>query len=636
MTPFQHRIILPPILLVIHSISLIPLFLPISPHGNELSIEGLPLHLQYSIPLGVIGFVVVMVIKQLAVKIPLPKDPRRKRLAEGLEWTVLFLVGFLEEVWRWGVVRILVKLEGGDGGYGTVSWIQTIRTKAEDFIAFENASGGRLWKGVYFMGWIWCCIESGFAWRSFAPHNEEGHHTAQHHHHNHHHHHHQRHDRSNRHRYEGSSQASPRTPYFLHSRGSHGGSPSVDAADGVNPFFGTFRTQIWGGSDSRQNLSKTNLSLRDPPRVEIHPSSADPSRTMFGSQCTFGGTSISGGQVATEPPQSPTTGRYNRDLEGGQRQEGNNSDNEYGDDEDDYYCSPSESDSSSSIRSSSEIAGSRSATPLLSSSLPYDPNSEHPHQAFEQQSLLQSQYRRMSYNTLTEPVPAPSNANSYEDEGSEGEVILQDHGQNDSSGGATRVSPPRTRAYPSYPSYSASYNHSYFAASPATRSRSFNLHLPGSPRSPLSPINDGYFPQQPVQEQQQPQQSQRTRPSRLPLHHYLRMIYGVDTNFLGIWLPILWRTAALFRGLGHVLLFAWFPGLMHEGHFQFWTLLMVSFISAQKGWYTVEWVGGTVARWVFQNHILLDGVLMEQCLGVASSKCPSSPRYYLWLSTLLD
>ena len=161
MTPFQHRIVLLPILLAIHSILLIPLFLPTSPHGNELSIEGLPLHLQYSIPLGVIGFIVVMVTKQLAVKIPLPKDPRKKRLAEGLEWTVLFLVGFLEEVWRWGVVRILVKLEGGDGGYGTVSWIQMIRAKAEDLIAFEYASGGRLWKGVYFMGWVWCCIESG-------------------------------------------------------------------------------------------------------------------------------------------------------------------------------------------------------------------------------------------------------------------------------------------------------------------------------------------------------------------------------------------------------------------------------------------------------------------------------------------
>ncbi|RPB23322.1 hypothetical protein L211DRAFT_284869 [Terfezia boudieri ATCC MYA-4762] len=597
MTPFQHRIILPPILLVIHGVLLMPLFLPISPHGNELLIEGLPLHLQYSIPLGVIGFVVVMVTKQLAVKIPLPRDPRKKRLAEGLEWIVLFLVGFLEEVWRWGVVRILVKLEGGDGGYGTVSWIRTVRTKTEDLIAVENASGGPLWKGVYFMGWTWCCIESGFAWRSFAPHSEDGRHTAQHNHNHphHHHHHHQRHDRSNRHRYEGSPQASPRASYYPQSRGSHGVSPSVEAADDANPFFSTVRTPVWEGSDLRQNLSKSNLSLRDPSRVEIHPTSADPSRAMFGSQCNFGGTCISGGQVATGSPQSPTTGRYNRDLEGGQRQEGSNSENEYGDDEDDCYASASESDYSS-IRSSSETAGSRSATPLLSSSLPYDPNSQHPHQAFEQQSLLQSQYRRMSYNTLTEPVPAPSNATSNEDGGPEGEVIVRDHDQNDSSGGAARVSPLRPRAYPSYPSYSASYNHSYFSASPATRNRPFNLHLPGSPRSPLSPVDDGYFPQQLDQEQQQPQQSQRARPSRLPLHHYLRMIYGVDTNSLSIWLPILWRTAALFRSLGHVLLFAWFPSLIHKGDFQFWTLIMVSFISVQKGWYTVEWVGGTVAR----------------------------------------
>jgi len=612
MTPFQHRIILPPILLIIHSILLIPLFLPISPHGNDLSIEGLPLHLQYSIPLGVIGFVVVMVTKQLAVKIPLPKDPRKKRLAEGLEWAVLFLVGFLEEVWRWGVVRILVKLEGGDGGYGTVSWIQMIRAKAEDMVAFGNASGGRLWKGVYFMGWIWCCIESGvcmrlfhhfgtnvlitskFAWRSFAPHSEEGRHTTQHHHH-HHHHHHQRHDRSSRHRYEGSRspQTSPHTSYFPHSRGSHRVSPSVDAAGGANPFFSTFQTSVWEDSDSRQNLSKTNLSFRDPPGVEFRPSSADPLRAMSGSQCTFGGASgfrISSGQA--ESPQSPTTGRFNRDLERGQGQEENSSDNEYGG-EDDCYSSSSES-SSSSIRSSSETAGSRSATPLLSSSSPYDPNSEHPHQTFEQQSLLQSQYRRMSYNTLTEPVPAPSNTNSDEGEDPEVEVIVRDHDQNDSSGATPRISPSRPRAYPSYPSYSASYNHSYFSASPATRNQPFSLHLSGSPRRPLSPVNGRYFPQQPAQEQQQ--QPQRPGPNRLPLHHYLRMIYGVDTNSLNIWLPILWRTAALFRGLGHVLLFAWFPSLIHKHQFQFWTLLMVSFIAAQKGWYTVEWVGGTAAR----------------------------------------
>ena len=427
-------------------------------------------------------------------------------------------------------------------------------------------------------------IISKFAWRSFAPHSEEGRHTAQSHHH---HHHHQRHDRSNRHRYEGSPQASPHTSYFPHSRGGHGISPSADAVDGASPFFSTFRTPVWEGSDLRQNSSKTNLSFRDPPRVEVHPSSADLSRTVFGSQCTFGGTSILGSQVVTESSQSPAAGRFNRDLEEGQGQEGNNSDNEYGDDEDDCYSSPSESDSCS-IRSTSETAGSRSATPLLSSSLPYDPNSEHPHQAFEQQSLLQSQYRRMSYNTITEPVPAPSNANSNEDENPEVEVIVRDCDQND-NGGATR-------AYPSYPSYSVSYNHSYFSASPVTRNRPFSLHLPGSPRSPLSSINDGYFPQQPVQEQQQPQHAQRTRPNRLPLHHYLRMIYGVDTNSLNIWLPILWRTTALFRGLGHVLLFAWFPGLIHKDQFQFWTLLMVSFIAAQKGWYTVEWVGGTVAR----------------------------------------
>lgn len=96
-----------------------------------------------------------MITKQLAEKIPLPKDPRRKRFAEGLEWAVLFLVGFLEEIWRWGVVRILVNLEGGEGGYGNLSWLHMIK------VANEDVSGSNIWKGVYFMGWVWCCIESG-------------------------------------------------------------------------------------------------------------------------------------------------------------------------------------------------------------------------------------------------------------------------------------------------------------------------------------------------------------------------------------------------------------------------------------------------------------------------------------------
>lgn len=155
MNPFQHTIILPPILLTIHGILLLPLFLPTLIHDHRIPGGNSPLYLQYSIPLGFTGFVVVLVTKQLAVKVPLPTDPRRKKLAEALEWTVLSLVGFFEEVWRWGVVRILVNLEGGQGRYGTGPWIWD-----KEWFSY-NTSGIILWKSVYLMGWLWCCIESG-------------------------------------------------------------------------------------------------------------------------------------------------------------------------------------------------------------------------------------------------------------------------------------------------------------------------------------------------------------------------------------------------------------------------------------------------------------------------------------------
>lgn len=371
--------------------------------------------------------------------------------------------------------------------------------------------------------------------------------------------------------------------------------------ENANPFFNPFGMPVWDGT-ARQNLSKTSLTFREPPRVEIHPSLPGPPRPTVGSQCTFGvanGFGLQTGRVsclATDSPQGPTAGNLNRDIEGDRREDREESDNEY-EDEDDNSCSSASESETSSIRSSSETARSRSATPLLSSSLPYDPYSEHPHQAFEQQSLLQSQYRRMSYNTIAEPVQAPIITDSREDEYvAEVEGGVRGHERISSNGAQSKVSPSRPRAYPSYPSYSASYNHSYYSASPATRNRPSTLNLLGSPRSPLSPIHDGYFPRNHRQEEQQPQQPQRPRHSRLPLHQYLQMIYGVDTNSLNIWLPVLWRTSALLRGLGHVLLFTWFPSLVYKGHFQFWTLLMLSFIAIQKGWYTVEWVGGTVAR----------------------------------------
>ena len=101
----------------------------------------------------------VYALKQFAGKVPLPKNPRRKRLAQGIELGVLFSMGVVEEVLRWGLVRILVGLEGGAGGYRGQATCSVL-----EWIATGNAEGsGRtcpsIWEGVYFMGWIWSFVE---------------------------------------------------------------------------------------------------------------------------------------------------------------------------------------------------------------------------------------------------------------------------------------------------------------------------------------------------------------------------------------------------------------------------------------------------------------------------------------------
>ncbi|KAF8473374.1 hypothetical protein BDZ91DRAFT_790136 [Kalaharituber pfeilii] len=494
-----------------------------------------------------------MVIKQLAVKIPLPKDPRRKQLADGIEWTILFLVGFFEEAWRWMIVRFLVAVAGGDGGYGTGPWAKVVNSEPASLLIDTPNNPDKIWKEVYFMGWVWCLFEAGFAWWSYRPHQYDEHK----------HHNHQRQDHVHNHRGDGSFTGSPGRTSLPNSRD---GLRPLNGHDGVNFFSDPFRFQ--DGDGSRSGF-KAGMSVREPPELK----STRHRRNRDGHQ-----------SLGVSSHLSPTTGNFNHDLESGHRGV-HHEDDEFGDAEDDDSCSSFSDSETSSIRSSSETARSRSATPLLSSSLPYDPNSEHPHH--EQQSLLQYQYRRMSYNTLSEPVPAPCDSSINEDDAPNTETVFRDYGVVDGSGAAER-SPLRPRAYPSYPSYSVSYNHSYFAASPAYRIRPSNF------LGPLSLANDNLSPRQ--QPRQQPQQPQRQKSNKLPTHHYLRKIYGVDTNLLNIWLPILWRLGGLLRGLGHVMLFSWFPNLFYKGQFQFWTLLMLLFVAGMKGWYTVEWVGGSVAR----------------------------------------
>lgn len=185
MKPSTHRYVLPPVLLGIHAVLLLPLILSPTrlrpPHFPDPGEHPQPaydsgskywdcrsrlagLYLQYSIPLGIIGIVGVYVSKQLAGSVPLPKDERRKRLAQFIEWAVLFGMGVIEEVWRWGLVKLLVSFEGGHGGFrGGEPFEDSLDKKfwagsaaAVTGVSFEAPS---LWEGLYLMGWMWSVVE---------------------------------------------------------------------------------------------------------------------------------------------------------------------------------------------------------------------------------------------------------------------------------------------------------------------------------------------------------------------------------------------------------------------------------------------------------------------------------------------
>lgn len=155
-----HRYILPLVLLGIHALLLLPLGLP-SP--GVLRCGGV--HAGYSVLLGVLGFAAVHASKQLAGKVPLPKDPRRKRLAQGIELAVLFSMGIVEEVWRWGLVRVLVSSEGGEGGYRGIACLGW----AWDDGGGSGDSRPSIWKMVYFMGWVWSFVECTVCKENFVP-----------------------------------------------------------------------------------------------------------------------------------------------------------------------------------------------------------------------------------------------------------------------------------------------------------------------------------------------------------------------------------------------------------------------------------------------------------------------------------
>jgi len=254
------------------------------------------------------------------------------------------------------------------------------------------------------------------------------------------------------------------------------------------------------------------------------------------------------------------------------------SDNDYGDDEE------SESESESGLSSRSSYDGTRrgyseAQTPLLSSSLPYDPEQDHPHHEH-------LPHRQASFSTLGEPaaLAALSSVADGSDHmlssSSEAGGLVVVHEDDDCAAASTPTEhphSPRRRIYPSFPSYSALYNHAHFPAPAHAHASSENTEsqLP-TPTAPLpSPLSV---------------------PMSVRHHSARRRVYGLSVDRLPVYLAIMWRIAALLRHLGHSLWFAWAPALVFQGRFQGWCVIVLAVLAVRKGWNTVEWFGGSASR----------------------------------------
>lgn len=181
MKPSVHRYVLPPVLLGVHLLLLLPLVL--APPAQDDArrpddLAGPPdrapeherllarLHPMQSGPLALLGFVGVHVLKQMAGAVPLPRDPRRLRLAARIEWSVLFALGVVEELWRWAIVRLLIWLLGGKCGFrgrgqlwDLASTGRLVAVRRGSALAV-NTKYPSIWEAVYAMGWTWSLVET--------------------------------------------------------------------------------------------------------------------------------------------------------------------------------------------------------------------------------------------------------------------------------------------------------------------------------------------------------------------------------------------------------------------------------------------------------------------------------------------
>ncbi|KAI5818383.1 hypothetical protein BZA77DRAFT_243756 [Pyronema omphalodes] len=471
------------------------------------------------------------------------------QLAARIEKIVLFSLGIMEELWRWGMVRLLIRIEGGKGGFRGRGGLWDLAFESWDGGAPDDYGiGGEMntkyptiWEAVYFMGWTWSVVETSLSWYSVRPTTTEEIRCYQ--------------------ETFGPSiredrRDSPRRPLLGKRTRSHSdyhtfisnnfSDDDDDDLDDIehpaissrpsprHSFFESFRHKRLANSRRNSKLStgEPKLHISGSPHIEgsSSPTACNDSATDPTTPKAFGKSgSLEAGELTPRASRAlnvqPILGR----------QDGI-SDNDYGDDE------GSLSDfETSSLMSSSSDNGERIA-PILSSSLPYDPETEahYPHHRDH------VPHRQASYSTLGDNAPALLSSSG------------PGHSDTDSD-----LEDPRRRIYPSFPSYSSSYNHTHFPQNPAP-------HPPGS--------------------------SSANTVSSIRHYHTKRRVYGVSVDRLHAYLPVMWRTASLLRHIGHAMMFAWAPALVFKGRFQWWCLLVLTVLALRKGYNTLEWFGGGASR----------------------------------------
>ncbi|KAA8894340.1 hypothetical protein FN846DRAFT_421504 [Sphaerosporella brunnea] len=582
MKPFVHKFIHPPLVLGLHGLLLLPLFLAppderlqrppefLRAHDREYDDEREPLlvrlHPKFSIPFGILGFIGVHILKQLAGKVPLPQDPRRARLAANIEKAVLFALGVAEEVWRWGLARILIKLLGGQGGFrgrGPL-WDLFISGEPQEqlfgVVSPDNTKYQSIWEAVYLMGWFWSVLEATVSWNTVRPTSpDELHHSNMH--------------------------DAHHSPFF--------GRRSIENNQ-RRPLLGKRNRSEYSTFVQSDDNSDHQNPVRSTERLSYFESIQHKRRDMGTSPRTrerVGELAIqfliegSGSTTAYDSSTTPTTPKAFAkadDMEQGdatprplsramERPDGI-SDNDYGDDEGETESDYENYESGLSSRSSFEGRRRRSSeaqTPLLSSSLPYDPEQDHPHH----ENLL---HRQPSLSTLGDHAAAAVSS-SYaasliqRDEEESDELVEVHEDDVGTEPIAVNSSPRRQSIYPSFPSYSSNYNHTHF-------------HAPIPPSS----------------------SSATESTMHIRYHNVRRKVYGLSVDRLPVYLAVMWRAAAALRHIGHALWFAWAPNIVFQGKFQWWCFLVLLVLCVRKGWNTVEWFGGSASRaGLFKSSLLL-------------------------------